>query len=225
MENDYLQISGEDTRDLITRVKIGRMPGVTQYQAEMMLHAIGADNKKPRMYLGRQIYHAYRNYYDAGGEDIEAWKDLVSKRYAEKHTFYHVTPQGLDILELLTGRSTIYDAYENYGDCRTIVLTQFLGADVYCGYGCWLPTSARTVSEALHIPYALVRETCRRLVEEGYLIKGHDGGMDEDGQIHCYHGYYITDKARGLEKWKVLYDAEMAQLNKMLNGKDEPEDG
>jgi hypothetical protein len=206
--------------DLVLRVKIGNMPECTDHQVEMMIHAIGADNKSPRAYNGRQIYHAYRNYYDAGGNEVQEWEDLVQKRYATKNTFFHVSPDGLTLLELLTGRSTIYDNYKNYADCRTVVLTQFLGADVYCGYGCWYPTSAATVAKALHIPVSLVRETCRKLVEEGYLVKGHEGGMDEDGIVHCYHGYYITEKARELDKWKVLYDQEMAYLNKTLNSKE-----
>lgn len=214
---NMLTIGDKEKLDLAARAALNKMPEVTEKQANMMLHAIGADHKKPRNYMGRQIYHAYRNYYDAGGKDVDEWSDLVKKRYAEKHTFFHVTPLGLDLLELLTGRSTIYDDYDNYADCRTIVLTQFLGADVYCGYGCWFPTSARTVSKALHIPYDLTREACRNLVEEGYLVRGHYGEMDDDGQVHCCHGYYITEKARGLEKWKALNDAEMAYLNKTLN--------
>lgn len=216
-----LTIIEKEKLDLAARAVLNKMPEVTERQAEMMLHAIGADRKAPRNYMGRQIYHAYRNHYDAGGKDIEAWADLVNKGYAEKHTFYRVTPPGLDLLELLTGYSTIYDDYANYADCRTAVLTRFLSADVYCGYGCWLPTSAANVGRILHIPVTLVREACRNLVEEGYLVKGHSGGMDDDGQVHCYHGYYITDKARGLEKWQALHDAEMAFLSKMCNGEAE----
>lgn len=210
-----LEITREEDRDIISRMRLWKMPDVTEHQANMMLHAIGADNKGYRSYLGGKYYHAYRNYFDAGGTDAEEWDDLVKKGYAEKRRMYHVTDLGLDLLETLTGKSTIYGNYHNYADCRGAVLTRFLSADVYCGYGCWYPTSAKTVSEVLHIPLKLVRDACRRLVEEGFLIKGHEGGMDEDGCIHCYHGYFITKKARGLDEWKALYEKEMKYISRM----------
>ena len=72
-----------------------------------------------------------------------------------------------------------------------------------------------TVSHILHIPLGLVREACRNLVSEGFLVKGYEGGMDDDGCVHCYHGYYITDKARQLEKWKTLNEQEIAYINNM----------
>lgn len=216
----YLKLIPRVQMDPVLRLRIAKLPEVTEDQAVKMLHAIGADHRRARKYQGRLIFRAYRNYYDAGGADIAAWDDLVTKGYAEKDGCYSVTPPGLSLLELLTGRNVIYDDYANYADCREIVLTQFLGADVYCGYGCWYPTSAATVAKALHLPLALAREACRNLVEEGYLVKGHEGGMDEDGKLYCIHGYFATEKARQLPKWKELHDAEMEYINRQINGEE-----
>lgn len=220
-----LQLKEWEELDLVDRMKVKKEFRVNKKQARMMYHAIGADNKKSKHYLGRKYYHAYRNYYDAGGSDIAEWDDLVGKGYVEKeesgkYQCYKVTPDGLALLEILT-QSTIYDDYHNYADCREAVLTEYLKADVYCGHGCWLPTAAKSIARILHIPVKLAREASRKLAEEGYIKKGYDGGMDEEGNIGCYHGYYVTEKGRALPEWKILWDKEIAYINKELNGKDE----
>lgn len=222
MSDRYLKLIPREQMDLAARSTLKHMPEVTEQQAVKMLHAIGADHRRVRTYRGRMIYHAYRNYYDAGGADIAAWDDLVTKQYAEKMnahaTYYGVTPRGLSLLELLTGRSVIYDDYDNYADCRLSVLAEFLRADVYCGYGCWFPTSAASVSKLLHLPLDLAREACRNLAAEGLIERGHYGELDDDGHLHCLHGYYATEAARRLPKWKELHDAEMEYLNRTING-------
>ena len=68
---------------------------ISDDQADMMLHALGADYRSFRKYRERRYYHAYRNFYDAGGRDVAAWDDLVAKGYARKHDVYHVTVKGI----------------------------------------------------------------------------------------------------------------------------------
>lgn len=46
-------------------------------------HCIGLDHKKPYKRHGRYFYRPYRNYYDAGGKDVEVWDMLVDEGYAE----------------------------------------------------------------------------------------------------------------------------------------------
>ena len=201
--------------DLVRRVAIYRRESITDTQADMMLHAIGADNRKERMYLGRKIYHAYRNYYDAGGED-----DLTEKGYATKvNGCYHLTPEGLQLLELLTD-ATIYNDYSNVADCREDLLTAFMKADVYCGYGCWFPASVKGIARSLNMPLALARETARELAEEGLLKKGHCGGIDDEGYPYCVHGYYLTQKARECDKWEKLKKAEYEYIEDEIFGKE-----
>lgn len=214
-------------QDLVRRVIIARQPPITDHQAELMLHAIGADYKKERRYLGRKIYHAYRNYYDAGGYDIKLWNDLVAKGYAEKGGhFYHVTTDGLRLLELMTN-STIYDNYDCVADCKTEVLKFFMKADVYCGYGCWFPTSAKSVAVNLMMPLDLARKTSKKLAEEGLLVRGHEGGISDEGYPYCHHGYYLTQKARDTysEYYSEMKKQEYEYINGMLKESTNEQDG
>lgn len=47
-------------------------------------HCIGLDHKKPYKRHGRHFYRPYRNYYDAGGNDVEVWGTMVAAGYAEE---------------------------------------------------------------------------------------------------------------------------------------------
>lgn len=210
----YLEIDKEP--HLVRKMTLRKMGEITETQANQMLHAIGADHKKAREYLGRLTYHAYRNYYDAGGSDIDKWKDLVDKGYANKGGhFYHVTTDGLRLLELMTN-STIYDNYDCIGDCKTRMLESFMKYDVACCHGSWFPVSAKQIAHNLMIPLQLARDTAKHLEKQGYIVKSHYGGVDEEGYPYCIHGYYLTDKARQIERWKVLHDAEVAYINNEL---------
>lgn len=190
---------------------------ITDYQAEMMLHALGADNKAYRTYEKSKYYHAYRNYYDAGGEDVSEWNDLVKKGYAEKHSFYHVTVNGIRVLEFLT-QCRIWNNYHCVAECRYSVLVEMMKDSVFCGYECWLPTSSQELSLRLAIPKKLILETLRKLSDEGLVIKGHYGDMDTDGIIYCKHGWFLTEYAQEKyrEKYEELKKAEYKKINDML---------
>ena len=82
-------------------------------------------------------------------------------------------------------------------------------------------SAATSVARILHIPVKLAREASRKLAEEGYIKKGYYGEMDDEGNISCYHGYYVTEKGKALPEWKTLWDKEVDYINKMVNGKDE----
>ena len=68
-------------------------------------HCIGLDHKKPYKRHGRYFYRPYRNYYDAGGKDVEIWDTMVSVGYAaagkkdrDGGCMYWLTREGLDWL-------------------------------------------------------------------------------------------------------------------------------
>lgn len=68
-------------------------------------HCIGLDHKKPCKWHGRYFYRPYRNYYDAGGKDVEIWDTMVSAGYAKTGRkdryggrMYWLTREGLDWL-------------------------------------------------------------------------------------------------------------------------------
>ena len=192
---------------------------VSDRQAEMMLHALGADNQPARTYRSNRFYHAYRNHFDAGGADVAEWTDLVAKGYAEKHTFYHVTVKGIHLLEWLT-QCRIWDARHNVADCRRAVLEELMKDAVSCGYGCWLPTSSRELSLRLAVPQKLVLETLRQLAEEGLAKRDFYGEMDEDGYVHCKHGWTLTlaGEKRYPDRYEALKQAEYKRINDSLRG-------
>lgn len=199
---------------------------VSDHQADMMLHALGCDNRPYRTYKGMKSYHAYRNYYDAGGNDAELWDDLVIKGYATKRVTYHVTVKGIRVLEYLT-QCRIWDNYLNEADCHFTILVELMKDSVYCGYGCWLPTSSRDLSLRLAIPQKLVLKTLHHLETEGLAMKGNYGGQDDDGYVHCKHGWYLTKYAQEkyAEKYAELKKEEyerMADIEKEVAANDRP---
>lgn len=70
-------------------------------------HCIGLKSKgnKGRKYHrhGKCYYKAYRNHYDAGGEDIPIWEALVDLGYAQKNRMYHMTDKGFEWFRVQTG--------------------------------------------------------------------------------------------------------------------------
>ena len=72
---------------------------------EIAKHCIGLDYKKPYKRHGRYFYRPYRNYYDAGGEDVGLWDMMVEAGYAKAGKkdryggrMYWLTREGLDWL-------------------------------------------------------------------------------------------------------------------------------
>lgn len=195
---------------------------ISDYQSQMMLHALGADNKTYKTYRGQRYYHAYRNFYDAGGDDIAEWEDLVEKGYAKKNSFYHVTVEGIRILEYLT-QCRIWGAYSCVADCKNDVLVSIMEDDVYCGHGSRLPTSSSDLSWRLAIPRKLVLETLRKLSEDGLVAKGYYGEADDEGFVHCMHGWYLTNFARNkyAEKYEELQKVEIKRINDILRNESE----
>ena len=204
---------------LVDKILINRYfpEEVTDEQAAMMLHAIGADHKEFRTYNKKRYYHAYRNHYDAGGNDIKQWDDLVAKGYAELHRMYNVSVKGIHLLEYLT-QCRIWGDYQNTADCRYDVMVALMQDDVYCGYGCWMPSSSKDLSLRLAIPRKLVLDTLNELAEEGLCVKGYYGEMDEDGCVQCKHGWYLTEQARQqyAEKYEELKQEEYKKINDSL---------
>lgn len=78
-------------------------------------HCIGLGYKKPYKRNGRYFYRPYRNYYDAGGNDVEIWDVMVGTGYAEAGKedryggrMYWLTREGLAWLGNILG-IYIYD--------------------------------------------------------------------------------------------------------------------
>lgn len=185
----YLRIKNRDELDDISLIFLERIPECSTKQERMMLHAIGADHRPlRRTSYGQNVYFAYRNYYDAGGTDIEQWDDLVEKGYAANKGVYKVTTDGLRYLEIVTGGSIIYDDYSNYADCRNVILDEYIINEKYGQ----LPMSAVAVAKKKHIPIGLARQACRNLANEGYLKANRAKGQSVFGD----YGYDLTEKGK-----------------------------
>lgn len=211
----FLKINRDDM-STIEKVLLARNypEEITDAQADMMLHALGADHRPFRTYRGQKSYHAFRNYYDAGGDDVAAWDDLVEKGYAGKRRVYFVTVRGIRVLEYLT-HCRIWDDYENTADCRYPVLEELMKDAVSCGYGCWLPTSSRELSLRLAIPRQLILETLKELAVDGLVKKDYYGEMNSDGEVSCKHGWILTKAAEN--KYSERYNELQAEEYKRIN--------
>ena len=82
---------------------------------DLASHCIGLDYKKPYKRHGRYFYRPYRNYYGAGGKDVEIWDVMVEAGYAaagkkdrEGGRMYWLTREGLEWLGNILGIH-IYD--------------------------------------------------------------------------------------------------------------------
>ena len=200
-------------------------PKITDRQAEMMLHALGADYKEETKRKTGKYYHAYRNYYDAGGTDADGWNDLKEKGYADGHeNYYRVTVSGIRILEFLT-HSRIYNNYRNYADSKRPAIDFIIRQDVTPCWGCWLPVSTKRLALGLAIPEKLARETMHRLEEEGLIHKGHYGEITDEGFPRCYHGYYPTKKLKETERYKKIEKEVEDEVNERNRKSVETQDG
>ena len=47
-----------------------------------------------------------------------------------------------------------------------------------------------------------IRKLIKELESDGLVTKTYEGGIDEDGYPHCYHGWSITSKTIGTEMYK-----------------------
>ena len=215
----YLEID-RDAMTLIERCIFDRNfpEPISDNQAEMMLHALGADHRKYKTYRGCKIFHAYRNYFDAGGLDADGWDDLVSNGYARKAGTYHVSVRGIRALEFLT-HCRIWDDYENAADCRGVVLDELMKDNVFCGYGCWLPTSSSDLSLRLAIPRPLVLETLRELEKDGLAKRDYFGEKTDEGYVRCKHGWILTLAAQEKfsERLAELRAEEYRRLDEMVS--------
>ncbi len=71
---------------------------LSEREIDYMYHAVGLDHNRPK----RGVYRLPRNYYDAGGNDVLVWNNLVAKglaRYVEG--VYMVSETGLKLIEKL----------------------------------------------------------------------------------------------------------------------------
>lgn len=66
----------------------------------------------------------------------------------------------------------------------------------------WHPFPATCISRELGISIGKVRYHLKKLKEKGLVESVCEGGMTEDGEVYCLHGWHITDKAKETSEYK-----------------------
>lgn len=80
-----------------------------------------------------------------------------------------------------------------------------------------IPYLARIMSET---KYA-VRKYIKELEADGLVHKAYEGGMDEDGNVGCYHGWSITQKAINTDLYKRCYKEALEDYERFTREFDE----
>lgn len=81
----------------------------------------------------------------------------------------------------------------------------------------WHPYPATAIAKSLGISVHKVRYHLRKLKAQGLVKSIHEGGMSEYGDVFCYWGWTITDKARSTEEYKKAYAEERALCKKCFD--------
>jgi len=188
-----------------------------------MEHCIGFDASKVYRRSGCSYFKPHRNYYDAGGADIPIWESLKIDGFAEcgkadKYggKMFWLSRKGLDMLSCYE-EAFIYasSARGNELDAAKHVIDVLLEDAVYCGYGCWNPSSSKNIAWRARLPHALTVKTLHYLQNKcGYVIHEYSGGIDDEGFPHCTHGWILTRKWKEEheEKYQAAQKAEYKRM-------------
>lgn len=204
-----------------------KLSELSESEIAKMEHAIGyRGGKGSYTRKGTRYLKPYRNYYDAGGTDVAIWNGLVKKGCAEclreddrGGAYFKLTNQGLNILSAAK-KCFIYseNARGNVADAWPDVVEAMLTREVFCGYGCWFPISAREISLKARLPMSLVKDALHYLRDEkGYVANDYYGDCDpEEGTLCCVHGWCLTKKWK--EGHKEQYEAaQRAEYKRMTD--------
>lgn len=186
-------------------------------QLNKLLHMVGLDKKKPYKRYGKLYYVPYRNYYDAGEEDIKLLLPLVSQGIlCRNENLFSLTLYGLKILSEEI-EIHIYSYFsDSLYDTKKEILKYLCSHDVYCGYGCWIPISRRELQETLRLPEGILKKSINSLKREELIKDSYYGGCSEDGIPYCYRGLACTEKSRKTKEWEHAYEREQIRFKEVF---------
>ena len=72
----------------------------------------------------------------------------------------------------------------------------------------WHPFSATAISKTLGVSIGKIRYHLTKLKKQGLVNSFYEGGMTEDGDVFCYWGWKITEKAFSTEEYKKAFTEE-----------------
>lgn len=199
---------------------------ISEAEQAKMGHCIGFDVRKTYERSGQKYFRPYRNHFNPGGTDKDIWAGLKEKGFADCRVYengeynYWVTANGLSALSAL---EFVYiysvNARGNEIDASYDVIEVLIEDAVYCGYGCWIPSSADDIAKRARLPKQLTVETLHYLErEKGYVAHVYEGGCDDEGFPHCTHGWVLTKKWKDEHKdrYEKAQKAEYARLDARL---------
>lgn len=76
--------------------------------------------------------------------------------------------------------------------------------------------SIRHIAKHLEVSQYQVTKHIHRLRKYGLVKRAYDGGIDEDGQPHCYHGWSLTEKGASTKTYKKEYKKDVEYINDLL---------
>ena len=215
MIEDELQDLAQETLGAVALVK--------------MEHCVGYDPRDVYWRRNKKYFKPYRNHYAPGPKDLPTWEKLKEQGYAESNeskTQFWLTVSGLAILSAAEKVYIYNDAAKgNEVDAAPDVLQVLLNHSVFCGYGCWIPPSAKSIASAARLPLKLTRETLKYLQDEtGEVMHVYEGGIDDEGFPHCTHGYILSKKwfdenPKKFEEAKKKERERMAEIEREVGAK------
>lgn len=81
----------------------------------------------------------------------------------------------------------------------------------------WHPFPATVISKMLNMSVHKVRYHLRKLKKQGLVKSFYEGGQTEDGEVFCYWGWTITDKAFATEEYQKAHEEERKLCIKCFN--------
>ena len=77
----------------------------------------------------------------------------------------------------------------------------------------WHPYPAWCIARTLNMSVGHVRYHLRKLKEKGLVSSFYEGGQTEDGEVFCYWGWTVTEKAYSTEEYIRAHNEERAICN------------
>lgn len=73
-----------------------------------------------------------------------------------------------------------------------------------------IPRLSRRLGKTKYRIHKLLKE----LEKDGAVMKAYEGGIDEDGYPHCYHGWCITEQTLDTDMYKECYKEALEEYER-----------
>lgn len=70
----------------------------------------------------------------------------------------------------------------------------------------WHPFPATLIAEMLNMSVHKVRYHLRKLKQQGLVFSFYEGGMTDDGEVFCLHGWGVTSEGEKTAEYQKAYE-------------------